>query len=105
MLDNERGVVHTRYMTSNTLRTLASAAFALIAPACIATPAWVASADTPSDVDLTSVAGIVDQLPSCSEEDCSDQVSQVGIWTNNQGEAYLILGEDFTYHIIDNTAR
>jgi hypothetical protein len=31
--------------------------------------------------------------PICSQEDCSDQPRQIGVWFNREGAAWLSLGE------------
>ena len=33
------------------------------------------------------------EFQACSVEDCSDQPGQVGVWTNKEGRAFLIIDE------------
>ncbi|KRD08597.1 hypothetical protein ASE48_08515 [Mycobacterium sp. Root265] len=51
---------------------------------------YVATAEARSQV--VTVDGV--DYPVCSEEDCSDQVGQVGVWISPRtGEHWLSLGE------------
>lgn len=53
----------------------------------------------------TTVAQIVDAVPVCSEEDCSDQPGQVGMWLDQgTGNWYLELGASVTLLVVDDTA-
>lgn len=66
--------------------------------------ASVAYADDPDTIRLSDIHR-ADLLPACAEEDCSDQVGQTGIWTDDDtGNAYLEIGESVTLLIIDDTA-
>ncbi|MCV7016740.1 hypothetical protein H7I96_03210 [Mycolicibacterium aichiense] len=52
--------------------------------------------------ELRTVDGY--DYPVCSEEDCSDQPGQVGIWCSKRsGNCYLELGEEATFLINDDT--
>lgn len=53
-------------------------------------------------VNLSDIPWI-DELPTCHEEDCSDQPGQIGVWTNRAGNAYLEIGENVTVLIVDDT--
>jgi hypothetical protein len=56
-------------------------------------------------VYLSDVAGLVDQLPVCAVEDCSDQPGQTGMWLDRDtGDWYMEIGEAVTLLIDDDTA-
>lgn len=54
-------------------------------------------------VYLSDIDGLVDVLPVCVEEDCSDQPGQVGMWLDSTGNWYLELGESVTLLVDDDT--
>ncbi|CAM9601767.1 unnamed protein product [Phaeothamnion confervicola] len=68
----------------NITRSLAALALSLAA----LTGAAPAHAE-PSE--LRTVDGV--DYPVCSQEDCSDQPGQIGVWFNREGAAWLSLGE------------
>lgn len=56
-------------------------------------------------VYLSDVAGVLDVLPVCAVEDCSDQPGQIGVWTDpDTGDAYIEFGESVTLLVDDDTA-
>jgi len=56
-------------------------------------------------VYLSDIDGLLDSLPVCVEEDCSDQVGQTGMWLDRDtGDWYLELGESSTFVVDDDTA-
>lgn len=56
-------------------------------------------------VYLSDIDGWLDVLPVCVEEDCSDQLGQVGMWLDSDtGNWYLELGESVTLLVDDDTA-
>jgi hypothetical protein len=61
--------------------------------------------DLYQDVALVSEAGdLLDTLPVCSVEDCSDQPNQIGMWLDRDtGNWYLEEGEFSTFLVIDDT--
>lgn len=65
----------------------------LIAFASLLVLASPASAD-----DQVTVTVDGTEYALCSEEDCSDQVGQIGVWQNSEGRSFLIVGEE-TYPI------
>jgi hypothetical protein len=55
-------------------------------------------------VFLSDIDGLIDQLPVCAEEDCSDQPGQSGMWLDRDtGDWYLELGEAVTLLVYDDT--
>jgi hypothetical protein len=56
-------------------------------------------------VYLSDIDGLIDSLPVCAEEDCSDQIGQTGMWLDKDtGDWYLELGSaDRTYVVDDDT--
>ena len=89
-------------MTLNTQIERAISAFAIVGT--LAFGAWAGSAighASPSAdrYDSPSVTMTVDGVdyPVCAEEDCSDQVGQVGLWYSRSMGAWLLeLGESCT---------
>lgn len=70
----------------------------------LVSPSAIAHADDTISLTTMTVDGV--DYPVCDEEDCSDQVGQVGLWLDEDtGDWYLELGEDVTYLVIDDTVR
>ena len=68
---------------------------------------WISEAHAdPEIVNTIDIADIpnIDALPTCAEEDCSDQPGQIGLWLDRDtGNWWLSVGESSAL-IIDHTA-
>ncbi|AMO44046.1 hypothetical protein BJD46_gp78 [Mycobacterium phage Bactobuster] len=65
--------------------------------------ASIANADTVNLTELRTVDG--QDYPVCTEEDCSDQPGQIGLWLDKDtGNWWLSLGEQ-SYLVVDDTVR
>lgn len=87
--------------------TLLTAASLTLTPAAQADTPQCFSAEwqpIPCPVNEVSLSHVpwINQLPVCELEDCSDQPGQVGLWTSNEGIAYIEIGEDVTVRVVDD---
>lgn len=59
----------------------------------------------PQPIHLTDIQD-PDALPTCVQEDCSDQPGQIGMWLDKDtGDWYYSAGEGSSFRIVDDTVR
>lgn len=92
------------------MRALAAVA-AAVATLALSGATAPANADTPDTVALTEVqrAYVVDALPLCQFEDCSDVAaitdSEPGLWRDDDTGNWYLTYADRSLLIVDDTAR
>ncbi|AFV51217.1 hypothetical protein First_0087 [Mycobacterium phage First] len=95
--------IRVKARTKDNLITITIAFVTAVSAMALADPYEASAEPTVNLTELRTVDGR--DYPVCVEEDCSDQVGQVGIWLDKDtGNWWLSLGEGQSYLVIDDTA-